>query len=122
MIAGHLEGEQLARAVASADILLHTSTTETFGNVVLESMASGLAVVCAATASAEALIEDGRTGLLCPPDDIESYRQAIRGLVENPNERRQLGAAARQASEAFSWSNACQSAAEAYREVLHRPA
>ncbi len=121
VLAGHLEGEQLARAVAGADILLHPSTTESFGNVILEAMASGLAVVSAATANAEALIEHGRTGMLCPPDVIESYEQTILALVEDPGRRRQFGAAARLASEAFSWSNACQSAAEAYRDVLRRP-
>ena len=122
VMAGHLEGGQLARAVASADILLHPSTTEAFGNVILEAMASGLAVVSAATANAEALIEHGRTGLRCPADDSESFEQAILALVDDPGRRRQLGAAARIASETFSWSNACQSAAEAYPDVLRRPA
>src|SRR5215210_1339403 len=82
VLTGHLDGEQLARAVASADILLQPSTTEGFGNVVLEAMASGVAVVSAAVASSEVLIEDGRTGILCPPEDIDTYEQAIMALVE----------------------------------------
>ncbi len=118
VLTGHLEGEQLARAVASADILLHPSTTETFGNVVLEAMASGVPVVAAAVASSEALIDQGRTGILCPPDDIDSYEQAIIGLVESPDRRREMGAAARLASEGFSWSNATRQAADAYRHVI----
>jgi phosphatidylinositol alpha 1,6-mannosyltransferase len=121
VLTGHLDGEQLARAVASADILFQPSTTESFGNVVLEAMASGLAVVCAAAASSEALIEHGRTGILCPPDDIGGYEQAIMALVEEPDRRREIGAAARRASEGFSWSNASWQAAEAYRDVLRRP-
>ena len=118
VLTGHLEGEQLARAIASADILLHPSTTETFGNVVLEAMASGVAPVVAAATSAHALIEHGRTGILCPPDDIDGYEQAIMALVEGPDRRRAIAAAARRASEGFSWANACRQAADAYRAVL----
>jgi phosphatidylinositol alpha 1,6-mannosyltransferase len=121
VLTGHLDGEQLGRAVASADILLQPSTTEGFGNVVLEAMASGLAVVSAAAASSEALIEHGRTGILCPPDGIEGYERAIMALVENAGRRRELGAAARLASEAFSWSNASRQAADAYRAVTPPP-
>ncbi len=117
VLTGHLDGEHLARAVASADVLLQPSTTEGFGNVVLEAMASGLAVVSTAAASSEVLIEQGRTGILCPPDDIGSYEQAIMALVDDPTRRREIGAAARLASEAFSWSNASRQAADAYRAV-----
>ncbi|HEU5286212.1 MAG TPA: glycosyltransferase family 1 protein [Sphingomicrobium sp.] len=120
VLTGHLDGAELVRAVASADILLHPSTTETFGNVVLEAMASGLAVVCARTDSAEALVEHGRTGILCAPDDCEGYRQAILALAEDPRRRSDLGEAARRSSEAFSWSNASRSVAQAYRDVLGR--
>ena len=63
VLAGHLDGDDLSRAVASADILLSPSTTEAFGNVVLEAMAAGLAVVSADAPSARALITDGETGL-----------------------------------------------------------
>ena len=118
VLTGHLEGEELARAVASADILLHPSTTESFGNVVLEAMASGLALVVAAAPSADALIEHGHTGILIPPDDVERYEQEIIALVDDPPRRRKLGAAARQRSEAFSWDNASRQAAEAYRQVI----
>ena len=119
---GHLEGAELARAVASADILLHPSTTESFGNVVLEAMASGLAAVCAAADSAEALIEPGRTGLLCAPGDVDGYARAVLALADDPGLRRELGAAARRASEAYSWSNASRSVAEVYRDILGRAA
>lgn len=118
VLTGHLEGAELARAVASADILLHPSKTESFGNVVLEAMASGLAAVCASTESAEALIEHGRTGILCPPDDDQSYAEAITALIDDPRRRNELGAAARSASEAYSWSQASRSVANAYQALL----
>ena len=115
VMTGHLDGESLAKAVASADILLNPSTTEAFGNVTLEAMASGLAVVSAASASAEAMIEKDRTGILCLPDDLESYAAAIERLIESPDRRQAMGAAAREASAAYSWDAASQSVADAYR-------
>jgi glycosyltransferase involved in cell wall biosynthesis len=81
-------------------------------------MASGVAVVSAAAASSEVLIEDGRTGILCPPDEIGTYEKAIMELVGNPDRRREIGAAARLASEGFSWANASRQAADAYRDVI----
>lgn len=67
---GHLEGIELARAVASADIMLHPSITETFGNVILEAMASGLPVVSADAPNSQSLLVDAETGFLCPPRDV----------------------------------------------------
>jgi phosphatidylinositol alpha 1,6-mannosyltransferase len=120
VFAGQLDGAELARAVASADILLHPSRTEAFGNVVLEAMASGLAVVCAAADSAEALVEQGRTGLLCPPGDVDGYATVIGGLARDPDRRRAIGAAARAATSRFSWNAASKSVLRAYQSVLSR--
>ncbi len=64
VFAGHLAGDALGEAVASADVLLNPSATEAFGNVNLEAMAAGLAVVSADAPSSRDLIEHGRTGLL----------------------------------------------------------
>ena len=118
VMTGHLEGSELARAVASADIMFNPSTTETFGNVVLEAMASGIAIICAGTANAEALLEKGRSGILCPPGDVESYAAAIEGLNGSPIQRRKVGAAARRASRGYSWTAASESVARAYETVL----
>ncbi len=117
---GHLDGPELARAIASADILLHPSRTEAFGNVVLEAMASGLAVVCAAADSAAALVEQGRTGFLCPPGDIDSFAAVIGDLARDPEKRRAIDVAARAASARFSWDAASESVLRAYQSVLSR--
>jgi glycosyltransferase involved in cell wall biosynthesis len=118
ILTGHLEEADLARAVASADMMLTPSTTETFGNVVLEAMASGLPVVSADAPSARALLVDGETGLLCPPRDALAYADKIMELVAAPAFRRQIGAAARRASNAYSWEAACGSVVRAYASVL----
>lgn len=114
---GHLQGTELARAIASADIMVSPSTTEAFGNVVLEAMASGVAVVSADTPSARALIDPGATGILCAPD-AGAYAEAAAHLIHSPEERRRLGAAARAASEKFSWDAASIAAEDAYRAAL----
>jgi phosphatidylinositol alpha 1,6-mannosyltransferase len=114
---GHLQDRALARAVASADVMLTPSTTETFGNVVLEAMASGLAVVSADAPSARALIEDGTTGYLCPPRDVGHYAATISRLVGSPNLRRSIGLAARRASGDYSWDAASASVERTYRTV-----
>ena len=115
VLAGHLEGEELARAIASADVLLHPSKSESFGNVVLEAMASGLAIVCARTASASTLIEHGRNGILCSDDG--GYEPAIAALIADPGRRRELGTAARCASADYVWDRESQRVANAYRTL-----
>lgn len=114
---GHLQGTELARAIASVDIMISPSTTEAFGNVVLEAMASGVAVVSADTPSTRALIDPGQTGILCAPD-ATAYAEASVQLIRSPQERERLGAAARAASEKFSWDAASRAAEEAYRAAL----
>jgi glycosyltransferase involved in cell wall biosynthesis len=115
---GFLSGPELGRAVASADILLNPSITEAFGNVTLEAMAAGLAVVCADAPSHRALVTRGVSGLLCPPADVGAYARSVLELAANPVWCASLGRAARKASEAFSWPAALSSVVEVYREAL----
>jgi len=63
MFTGFLEGEDLSKAYASADIFLFPSTTETFGNVVLEAMASGLVPLVPDKGGAKEHITHGQNGL-----------------------------------------------------------
>ncbi len=116
--AGHLEGRALGRAVASADILVNPSVTEAFGNVNLEAMASGLAVVSADVGSARALIRNGREGLLVEPDRPEAYADAVEQLIDSPARRRGLGLAALAASLAYSWPDVLQSVVDVYNLTL----
>lgn len=118
VLTGHVQGVELARSVASADVMVTPSTTETFGNVVLEAMASGLPVVSADAPSARGLIEEGRTGFLCPALDVARYAEAVSILATTPDLRREMGTAARVASKAYSWDGASESVAAAYRELL----
>lgn len=122
VLAGHLDGAPLARAVASADILLNPSTTEAFGNVLLEAMASGLAIVSADAPNAHALLAHQVNGLICPDGDPDAYAVAVAALIASKDLRHRLGSAAREASAAYSWDAASASVETAYRATLARTA
>lgn len=114
VVTGHLTGSDLARAVASADIMLNPSVTEAFGNVVLEAMASGVAVVCADVDYARAIIDAGRTGVLVDSREPAAWAEAAARLVDAPDERRRIAGAAHAASSAFTWDAAASGVEAAY--------
>ena len=114
---GHLSGDDLSVAVASADILINPSRTEAFGNVVLEAMASGLAVVAADTPSAANLIRSADTGLLCA-DQVKAYAGAVSRLLGCAALRRSMGIAARARSRDFGWPETLAPVAGIYRKMI----
>lgn len=111
---GHLEGEALGRAVASADILVNPSLTEAFGNVNLEAMAAGVAVVSADVGSARALIEPDESGLLVSPHSPVDYAKVVDRLITSPERRKGLALAAMTAAAAYSWPNILEPVMEIY--------
>lgn len=100
---GYLSGDDLATAYASSDVFFFPSETETFGNVTLEAMASGLPAVCADATGSNALVEDGLTGFLAPPTDAVMFDKRIRNLIEDSGLRRQMSSAARDHAKAYAW-------------------
>jgi glycosyltransferase involved in cell wall biosynthesis len=84
VFAGLRSGEDLAAHYASADLFLFPSLTETFGNVVTEAMASGLAVLAFDCAAAGQLILDGDNGIVVPPDRPEAFIAAACRLAGDP--------------------------------------
>lgn len=115
---GFLEGEDLARAYASSDVFLFPSDTETFGNVTLEAMASGVPTVCADATGSNALVEHGVTGYLAPARQAADFLTLTRRLVDDPDLRRQFGEAARAAAEPYDWDVILGRLLGYYREVL----
>jgi glycosyltransferase involved in cell wall biosynthesis len=115
---GFLKGPKLARAVASADALLNPSTTEAFGNVNLEAMACGLSVVSADMPNSRGMIRDGVSGMLHAPDDADGYVSSLVRLHDEARLRTAIGAAARDASAAYSWTAALSSVADTYRVAI----
>jgi phosphatidylinositol alpha 1,6-mannosyltransferase len=117
VFAGYLSGLALGRAVASADIFVNPSKTEAFGNVTLEAMASGLAVICADVPSGRSLIADAETGLLCPTMTADSYATLLERLVSDAEQRKRLAAQARKVSKAYSWPETLETVVNTYRNV-----
>src|SRR6266478_6639382 len=78
---GYLRGKELATAYASADIFVFPSTTDTFGNVILEAQACGVPVVVSDSGGPKELVEDKTNGLITKSRDVEDFACAIRALV-----------------------------------------
>jgi glycosyltransferase involved in cell wall biosynthesis len=114
---GWLDGEELARAYASADMFLFASRTDTFGQVILEAQASGVPVIAVAEGGPAGLIEDGRTGRLCPADS-GALAAAVLELARSPHRRAQLARAALAAVSARTWDGALRQLADGYRRAL----
>lgn len=104
VFAGMRTGEDLAMHYASGDIFLFPSTTETYGNVTMEAMASGLAVVAYDYAAAAQHIRHGLSGLLARVGDAEDFTRLANGLAGDRGRARRLGAAARAVTEKLDWS------------------
>ena len=120
VFAGFQMGDELGRAVASLDVLLQPSTTETFGNVTSEAMAAGVPVVAADATGARDLVVDGVTGRLIEPSDVAAYADAIEKLPTDADTRRAWGRAGHEAARALRWDTANQAVLDAYHRVLER--
>lgn len=122
---GHLEGPALGATIASGDMLLNPSVTEAFGNVNLEAMASGLAVISADVESASALITSGLDGLLVAPDDSLAYAQAAQALMTDAPRRRRIAAMASQSAARYRWDDVLASVLDRYEmlaDIMPSPA
>lgn len=118
---GFVSGETLAAALASSDIFLNPSNTETFGNVNLEAMASGLAMVCADAPNTRALVRHGRSGILCLAQDVSTYQAAVQSLLDDPQRRACMGQEAPHDSAAYRWSQILDQVVGVYREAVSTP-
>ena len=122
---GVQRGLVLAQCYASADVFLFPSLTETFGNVTLEAMASGLAVVAFKYAAAGQHIEHQQHGLLAPFADAVTFISCARSLlVQNAGAqdfslRQQLGMQARRRAVQLGWDHICTELLAYYAQLMH---
>lgn len=100
---GYLKGEALAELYASSNLFVFPSTTETFGNVVLEANACGTAVIGARAGGVQEIIRHKQTGLLCEPKNIESHVSSIGRLIDHPSLLKEMGREARKFALSQSW-------------------
>ncbi len=114
---GHLRGDALAVAYASSDVFLFPSETETFGNVTLEAMSSGLPAVVANATGSNALVTHDVTGFLAQPRNSSGFLEHVTSLVRDPNLRIRMGNAARTSAEDYEWSRVLGQIAGYYEEL-----
>jgi glycosyltransferase involved in cell wall biosynthesis len=117
---GTHRGEQLARHYASADVFLFPSETETFGNVTLEAMASGLVVVAYDYAAAGMHIRHGETGILVPYGEATAFVDAAVKLASAPQSLDRIRQHARAYVTALDWSGIVQRFATLLTEAVGR--
>ena len=118
VVAGRLVNGALSAHYASADIFLFPSTTETFGNVTMEAMASGLAVVAYDYAAARQHIVHGRSGLLAPVDDHIGFIEHAAALARDLPRARELGRHAREVAEPLGWEKVVMDFETVLRETI----
>jgi len=115
---GFVQGRRLAELYAAADVFLFPSSTETFGNVVLEAMASGTPVIGAAAGGVLDNVRHGETGWLCPPRDAAAFSAALSELRRDAALRARLGAAGLDYARSQSWDRIFRTLLESYRDVV----
>ena len=122
IFAGFITGADLGQALASGDVFFNPSITETFGNVTLEAMASGLPVIAAGATGASSLVRDGETGRLVPlkdgVPDSEGLAEAIAPYCTDVSLRRKHGQAGEERSREYSWEAINQVVADTYIRLV----
>jgi hypothetical protein len=103
IFAGQKTGEDLATAFSSGDVFLHCSITETFGLVVLESMASGVPVVARDEGGPSDIVQHGKTGFLVNPTDLHAFVDKAVLLANDIALRKRFGVDARAQAEEATW-------------------
>ena len=115
---GLLTGADLARALASADLLFNPSITEAFGNVTLEAMASALPVLAAEASGATNLVHSGITGFLVDGGSAEEFCDALAAYARDPELRRRHGQGGLEVAKAMDWDTINSAVIRAYKHAI----
>jgi phosphatidylinositol alpha-mannosyltransferase len=121
-IAGRVSEAEKWRLLHNADLLCAPSLGgESFGIVLLESLASGTPVVCSDIPGYRDVVRDDIEGRLVPPGDPAALGEAVRALAVRAKHRAELGAAARERAERFAWPHVAEEVEQAYEDALAVP-
>lgn len=115
---GFVKGRELAKLYASSDIFLFPSSTETFGNVILEAMASGLPVIGCSEGGVSDNLICGYNGIACRPRNSDDFLAACNKLVADEDYAYELSKNALQHTSAIRWENIFGALVASYKEVL----
>jgi len=115
---GEQTGTNLSRALASSDVVLNPSVTETFGNITLEAMACELPVVAAAASGTTSLVRNGKTGLLVDPEEIEEFADALELYARDAELRHKHGKAGLQVARTMDWDKINSAVIRIYKHAI----
>jgi len=116
---GFRHGVELSTIYASADLFAFPSTTDTLGQVVMESQASGLPVIVTDQGGPKEVVEHGRTGFVLPADEMSAWIETMCGLILNDGERRAMGEAAADSMQPFDIRHSFEHFWEVHTEAWH---
>jgi phosphatidylinositol alpha 1,6-mannosyltransferase len=111
---GVLRGEALARAYAGMDLFVFPSHTDTFGNVVLEALASGVPAIVTTSGGPRTIVCDGETGRIVQDDD---FAEAISSILADPAAHKRMRQAARAYAEKASWDSVFEGVYSGYQDL-----
>jgi glycosyltransferase involved in cell wall biosynthesis len=115
---GEQTGADLARALASSDLLLNPSLTEAFGNVTLEAMACALPVLAAEATGATNLVRSGMTGTLVDGTDPDEFAEALARYARDPELRRRHGKAGLAVAKTMDWDTINSAVIRSYKHAI----
>jgi len=118
VLTGFVPEDELPAFYGGAEAFAYPSLFEGFGLPVLEAMACGAAVVASDTTSLPEVVGDA--GILVPPTDVDAWVSALRALLDDPERRGRLGAAARARAAGFTWEATAAITRLAYEEARAR--
>lgn len=115
---GFVSGDEKYSYLKSANVCVFPSIYEPFGIVIIEAMACGKAVVASNVGGIPFIVEDGKTGLLFEPSNVEELAEKIIELLENRKFRMKIGAAGKEKAKEFKWDKIAITTAQHYQEFI----
>jgi phosphatidylinositol alpha 1,6-mannosyltransferase len=112
---GVLRGEELSRAYANMDLFVFPSHTDTFGNVVLEALASGVPAVVTPDGGPRHIVREGETGIIA---EDKNFAAAIASVLRDPGRHARMREASRQYALSASWDAVFEGVYSAYNSAL----
>jgi len=117
---GHQSGEDLARVYASSDIFIFPSDTETFGNVTLEALSSGVPAIVANAVGSSSIVVHGESGYIAEPHNAEEFAEWVAKLIEDDELRKRMSRQARLRAKTFEWDDIMNGLLADYNDVLQK--
>ncbi len=115
---GHLDGRMLSEVYSSSDILLFPSSTETFGNVTVEAIASGIVPVVANAGGSKSIVSDGENGLLAVPGDVNDFVKKVEILLDDSALYKKLQKNGNNFIKDFSWEKVNKKFVDIYENLI----